>query len=96
MLRRAGGRGVRSISGPPCSLECVSSMGRDGGAPGEAGWLGEVWISKSGPRTGSVALGQSSQDTHTHPIPSHSRELAGSVVPAVSTARFGPSLLTTG
>lgn len=84
---------MRPTSGPPCSLECefkllgpVGRMGRDGGAPVEVGGLAQAWVSKSGPGTGSVALGQSSQDTtQTQPTrsqkticSSHSRELSGS------------------
>lgn len=35
----------------------------------EDGCLAQAWISKSGPETDSVALGQYSQDTPTQPLP---------------------------
>lgn len=104
-----GERGVRPTSGPPCSLECefkllgpVGRMGRDGGAPVEVGGLALTWVSQSGPGTGSVALGQSSQDIQTQPTPSQkticsslSRELSGSQAPAASTLEHCPFLLFT-
>lgn len=68
----------------------------------EADCLAQAWVSKSGSGTGSVALGQYSQDTQTQPTPSqrtacssHSRELSGSQAPVASTLELCPSLFFT-
>lgn len=75
-----------------CRVGPVGGMGRDQEAPFQAGCLAQGW-------TGSVALGQDSQDTQTQPTPSqgnvcsrHSKELSGSQVPVVSNLELCPSL----